>query len=85
MGSLLEDFILSADLDILNDRGGPETFVSDMGDRTWIDLTLSTPSVTVSVSDWRVHTDFLTGSNHRPIFYTVDTSPLCTDAFKCKA
>ena len=85
VGSLLEDFILTENLDILNDRGGPATFASDMGDHTWIDLTLSTPSVTVSVSDWRVHTDFLSGSDHRPIFYSVDTSPLRTDVFKCRA
>ena len=29
--------------------------------------------------------DFLTGSDHRPIFYTVDTSLLRTHVFKCKA
>ena len=85
VGSLLEDFIVSCDLDILNDRGGPATFVSDVGDRTWIDLTLSTPCISVSIPDWRVQEDFLSGSDHRPIFFSVDSSPLRTDVFKRRA
>ena len=85
VGSRLEEFIASSDLDILNDPGEPATFVSDVGDRTWIDLTLSTPCISFSVSDWRVHTDFLSGSDHRPIFFSVDTSPLCSAVFSRRA
>ena len=85
VGSRLEEFIATSDLDILNDPGGPATFVSDKGDRTWIDLTLSTPCISFSVSDWRVHTDFLSGSDHRPIFFSVDTSPLRSTVFSRRA
>ena len=85
VGSLLEHFIISCDLNILNDRGGPATFVSDVGDRTWIDLTLSTPCISVSIMDWRVQSEFLSGSDHRPIFFLVDTSLLRTDVFTRRA
>ena len=85
VGSLLEDFIVSCDLDILNDRGGPATFVSDVGERTWIDLTLSTPCISMSIPDWRVQEDFLSGSDHWLIFFSVDSSPLRTDVFMRRA
>ena len=85
VGSLLEDFIVSCDLDILNDQEGPATFISDVGDRTWIDLTLATPCISVSIPDWRVHEDFLSGSDHWPILFSVDSSLLCTDVFICRA
>ena len=85
VGSLLEDFIVSCDLDILNDRGGPATFMLDVGDWTWIDLTLSTPYISMSIPNWWAHLDFLLGSDHRLIFFSVDTSLLSTDVFICKA
>ena len=84
VGAQLEDFIVTLDFDILNDCMGPATFVSDVGNRTWIDLTLATPSAAASITDWRVDSAFFVGSDHRPIFFSVDSSPLRCDTFTCR-
>ena len=82
---MLEDFIVDHDLEVLNDCHSSPSFVSDMGDRTWIDITLATRSLALSVFNWHVESDFFAGSDHRPIFFTLDSTPLRTEVFKRKA
>ena len=85
VGAMLEDFIVDHDLEVLNDCHSSPSFVSDMGDRTWIDITLATRSLALSVFNWQVESDFFAGSDHRPIFFTLDSTPLRTEVFKRKA
>ena len=85
VGALIENLILELDLDIVNCPDCPPTFVSDMGHRTWIDLTLGTRSGAFSVLDWKVDTGFLTGSDHRAIFFRTSSRPLHSEVFHCKA
>ena len=75
VGTMLEDFIVDHDLEVLNDCHSSPSFVSDMGDRTWIDITLATRILALSVFNWRVDSKFFAGSNHRPIFFTLDSTP----------
>ena len=82
---MLEDFIVDHDLEVLNDCHSSPSFVSDVGDRTWIDITLATRSLALSLFNWRVESEFFAGSDHRPIFFTLDSTPLRTEVFKCKA
>ena len=42
---MIENLILELDLEIVNNLDCPPIFLSDMGHRTWIDLTLATQSV----------------------------------------
>ena len=85
VGVLIENLILELDLDIVNHRDCPPTFVSDMGHRTWIDLTLGTRSGALSVLHWTVDIGFLTGSDHRAIFFSKSSRPLHSEVFRCKA
>ena len=85
VGEMIENLILELDLEIMNLPGCPPTFVSDMGHSTWIDLTLGTRSGALSVLDWKVDTDFLTGSDHRAIFFRTSSRPLHSEVFRCKA
>ena len=56
-----------------------------MGHTTWIDLTLGTCSRALSLLDWKVDTGFLTGSDHRAIFFRASSRPLHSEVFRCKA
>ena len=85
VGAMLENFILTMDLDVVNECDSSASFVSDMGARTWIDLTLATPSVAYSLSNWWVDHEFFAGSDHRPIFFSIDSTPLRITVFKRKA
>ena len=85
VGEMIEDMVLDLDLEIVNLPNSPPTFVSDMGHRTWIDLTLGTRSGALSVLDWKVDTGFLTGSDHRAIFFRTSSRPLHSEVFRCKA
>ena len=85
VGELIENLILELDLEIVNHPDCPPTFVSDMGHNTWIDLTLGTRSGALSVLDWKVDTGFLTGSDHRAIFFSTSSRPLHSEVFRCKA
>ena len=85
VGDLIEDLIMELDLEIINHPDSPPTFVSDMGHNTWIDLTLGTRSGALSVLDWTVDTGFLTGSDHRAIFFSTSSRPLQSEVFRCKA
>ena len=85
VGAMLEDFIVDHVLEVLNDCHSPPSFVSDMGDKTWIDITLATRSTALSVYDWRVESQFFANSDHRPICFTLDSTPLRTEVFKRKA
>ena len=85
VGALIENLILELDLDIVNCPDCPPTFVSDMGHHTWIDLTLGTRSGALSVLDWKADTRFLTGSDHRAIFFRTSSRPLHSEVFRCKA
>ena len=82
---LIENLIMELDLEIINHSDCPPTFVSDMGHATWIDLTLGTRSGALSVLDWTVDTGFLTGSDHRAIFFSTSSRPLRSEVFRCKA
>ena len=85
VGAMLEDFIVDHDLEVLNDCHSAPSFVSDMGARTWIDITLATRSLALSLFTWRVDSEFFAGSDHRPIFFTLDSTPLRTEVFTRKA
>ena len=58
---MLEDFIVDHDLEVLNDCHSSPSFVSNMGDKTWIDITLAPWSTALSVFDWRVESQFFAG------------------------
>ena len=81
VGELIENLILDLDLEIINHTDCPPTFVSDMGHTTWIDLTLGTRSGALSVLDWKVDTEFLTGSDHRALFFRTSSRPLHSEVF----
>ena len=85
VGAMLENFILAMDLDVVNEGDSSASFVSDIGARTWIDITLATPSIAYSLLNWRVDNQFFAGSDHRPIFFSIDSTPLRTEVFKRKA
>ena len=85
VGEMIENLILELDMEIVNDPDCPPTFLSDMGHRTWIDLTLATRSGVLTVLDWTVDTSFLTGSDHCAIFFQTSTTPLHSEVFRCKA
>ena len=85
VGEMIENLIMDMDLEIVNTNDCPPTFISDMGPSTWIDLTLGTRSGALSVLDWHVDTSFLTGSDHRAIFFQTSTQPLHSEVFRCKA
>ena len=85
VGQMIENLILELDLEIVNRPDSPPTFIGDMGHRTWIDLTLGTRSRALSILDWTVDPSFLTGSDHRAIFFHTSTRPLHSEVFRCKA
>ena len=64
VGSMLEDFIVAHDLEILNDSHSVPSFVFDMGDKTWINITLATRSIALSLFDWHVESRFFVSSEH---------------------
>ena len=84
VGREIEDLILELDLTVSNAPNSPASFCSDMGARTWIDLTLTTHSGAQLIRDWRVDTGFFTGSDHRAIFFTVCEQALRTQIFSCR-
>ena len=69
VGDMIENLILELDLDIVNCPGRPLTFISEMGNCTWIDLTVGSLSGALSILDWFVDMSFLTGSDHPAIFF----------------
>lgn len=84
VGKMIEEFVVDHNLEIINDCQSPPTFVSDMGDSTWIDITMATRSMAVACKNWRVDSRFFTGSDHRPIFFDIDCTPLHTASFMRK-
>ena len=70
-GQLMEDFILTQSLEVLNRWPSPATFVSEQGQESWIDLTLGSPQLSPLVSSWRILSDYL-GSDHRPISFSLE-------------
>ena len=49
VGELIENLIMEIDLEIVNHPDKPPTFVSNMGHKTWVDLTLGTRSGALSI------------------------------------
>ena len=70
-GQLMEDFILTQSLEVLNRWPSPATFVSEQGQESWIDLTLGSPQLSPLMSSWRILSDYL-GSDHRPISFSLE-------------
>lgn len=85
VGEMIKNLILELDLEIMDNLDCPPTFVSDMGYRTWIDLTLETPSGALPILDWSLDTSLLIGSDRRDIFFRTSTRPLHTEVVQCKA
>ena len=61
-GIKVEDFILEADLEVLNSPNSLATFMPSIGHDTWIDVSLATRPLASLVADWEVlgqyfHTD----------------------------
>ena len=69
-GQLVEDFILSQSMEVLNSWPSLATFISEQGQESWIDLTLSSPQLVPLLTSWRVLPDFL-GSDHHPISFSL--------------
>ena len=67
-GQLVEDFILSQALEVVNRWPSPATFISEQGQESWIDVTLSSSQLLPLLTSWRVLTDFL-GSDHSPLHH----------------
>ena len=74
-GALVEDFILQERLAVENQWPCPPTFHSEQGFQSWIDLTLTTPSLSPSVTDWYVLSDVPLDSDHSALTYTVNLEP----------
>ena len=51
VGEMIKNMVLDLDLEIVNLPNSPPAFVSNMGHRTWIDLTLGTRSGALLVLD----------------------------------
>ena len=83
VGRALEELILDHNLDVANDPDAPPTFVSDRRAVSWIDVTLSTRSATLSIADWQVDEDFFSGSDHRAIRFFLTHSPARNQTFRC--
>ena len=69
-GQLVEDFILSQALEVVNRWPSPATFTSEQGQESWIDVTLSSSQLMPLLTSWRVLPDFL-GSDHSPLSFTI--------------
>ena len=69
-GQLVEDFILSQSMEVLNSWPSLATFISEQGQESWIDLTLSSSQLLPLLTSWRVLPDFL-GSDHHPISFSL--------------
>ncbi|GBN08387.1 Retrovirus-related Pol polyprotein from type-1 retrotransposable element R1 [Araneus ventricosus] len=68
-GGPLVDLILARRLHVWNDPSSPPTFETERG-RSWIDITLSSPSLSNRKGDWQVHPTTL--SDHNPIIFTIN-------------
>ena len=76
IGALVEDFILQERLAVENQWPCPPTFHSEQGFQSWIDLTLATPSLSPSVTEWHVLSDVPLDSDHSALTYTVNLEPI---------
>ena len=72
VGETLEHLFLGLGLDVANDPTSPPTF-DDGHNESWIDLTLASHSCMEAIVDWHVDTDLYTGSDHRPIWFTIQS------------
>ena len=69
-GQLVEDFILSQSLEVMNRWPSPATFLSEQGQESWIDVTLSSSQLSPLLTSWQVLPTFL-GSDHSPISFSI--------------
>ena len=79
---LIEDLIVIHDLEMVNVRHSPPILTSDIGDSTWIDVTLATRGLALSIDSCFVDSAFSTSSDNRPIFLTIDGVPLSMEFFR---
>ncbi|CAD7700019.1 unnamed protein product [Ostreobium quekettii] len=84
VGQAVEELIMLHNLEVINDPDAPPSFVSDRGDKSWIDVTLATRSAASGLADWRVDQDFFSGSDHRAIRFSVAHSPISNRVYRCK-
>ena len=51
IGELTEDVLGEGDLIVVNHRDSPPTFYGDRGQRSWIDITATSPALAASIVD----------------------------------
>ena len=84
VGRMIEDIILECDLEVINDPDSPPTFISDRGERSWVDVTLASCSAALTIANWKVATNFFTGSDHHAISFTLAHHPVDQRTYRCK-
>ena len=86
-GILVEDFIIDADLEVLNCPNSLATFMPSIGQETWIDVSLATRPLASLVAGWEVLDQYF-HSDHRAIRTDFAVVPMGTHlprAFNWKA
>ena len=76
-GNLVEDFILEAGLEVLNCPNSRATFVSSMGQETWIDVSLATRPLASLVAEWTVLDQYVY-SDHCALYTEISVVPTGT-------
>ena len=62
-------------MEVLNRWPSPATFISEQGQESWIDLTLSSSQLLPLLTSWRVLPDFLGSDHHQISFSLVGSYP----------
>ena len=86
-GIMVEDFILEAELEVLNSPNSVATFMTSTGRETWIDVSLATRPLASLVADWEVLDQYF-HTDHRAIrteFSVVPMGTTQTSTFNWKA
>jgi hypothetical protein len=80
----LQEFVALNDLDIISKPGTLPTFQNAVG-KSYIDLTLTTPSATPYIDDWKV-SEYITMSDHNAVTFTcrIDTATNTTTEIEPK-
>ena len=54
VGGMIEDALNKGGLFILNSQNSPLTFCSDMGHKSWIDVSVVSPTLIHNIAEWAV-------------------------------
>ena len=73
-GRVIESWLDSKAISLVNSYKSPPTFRSDVGYISWVDLTLSSDKALPWMKDWQVHEDVITHTDHNLITFSIQTN-----------